>query len=175
MFNISSIGSFKTLKSKFNKMEWWQKIVVVIVGLYVVKYLIDALKLTAAIGAVVALKDQVSQLTGGAETFEGESSESDSTLTCTMYYTTWCGYCKKAKPHWEKLTNLFNGKTVNGKKIFITKIDCEKYPELAKQQGIEGYPTFKFDLNGKYFDYNGGHSLDDFKQFVTSIVHADSA
>lgn len=160
-------------------MPWWQKAIIVVIGLYVAKFILDVLKISAAVGALVALKKQVSFLTGGAETFdgdgEGDSETASTTLTCTMYYTSWCGYCKKAKPHWEKLTDMLHGKTVNGKKILITKVDCEKYPDLAKQQGIEGYPTFKFDIDGKYLNYIGGHSLDDFKKYIESIVQADYA
>ena len=160
--------SISSIKAQFNKMKFWQKIVVVVVGLYIVKYLLDALKLTATLGTLLAIKNYGN---GQTETFDGANS----TLTCTMYYTAWCGYCKKAKPHWEKLTDLLNGQNVNGKKILITKIDCDEQPDVAKQQGIQGYPTFKFDIDGKYLDYNGGHTLDDFKQFITSIANAGSA
>lgn len=148
--------------SKFNKLKLWQKIIVAIVTLYIVKYLIDALKLTAILGSLVAVKNQI--------VGETESFESVPTLTCTMYYTTWCGYCKKAKPHWDNLIGELNKQTINGKKIVVTKIDCDEHPEIAKQQNITGYPTFKFNLDGTYLDYSGGHTFEEFKQFIKSVV-----
>ena len=99
---------------------------------------------------------------------ENYSGEAD--LVCTMYYTNWCKFCKKAKPEWAQLEQEFNGKVVNGKKIMIVKVDCEKDPEIAEQENIKGYPTFKFNMKGKYYDYPDEPVFQKFKTFIEYLV-----
>lgn len=96
---------------------------------------------------------------------------SNSVLNCTMYYVDWCPHCKDAKPEWKKIMDSYNGKTVNGKKIIVTSIDCEKTPEgiaAAKKAGVESYPTFKFDLDGQELKFSGERTYPSFKKFIDS-------
>ena len=98
----------------------------------------------------------------------------DKTLRCTMFYAPWCGACKNAHPEWDHLEHEFNGKVMNGTKILITKIDCEENKEIADQEDIEAYPTFKFDLNGKYFDYPDEPTFEKFKTFIEFVLGRSS-
>lgn len=91
-------------------------------------------------------------------------------LKCTMYYVNWCPHCTSAKPHWNKLEQEMNGAVVNGKKILITKVDCEANPEVAKAQNITGYPTFKFDMNEKHFEYQDEAVFDKMKTYIRNIA-----
>ena len=145
------------------KLPMWQKVVLLVVVIWVMDELLN-----------LGIRDMImSRREGmcGQNHDDGlEGFKSNTTLQCTMYYTEWCPHCKSAKPEWNKLMNEFNGKNVNGKKILITKIDCEKYPELAKKQNIEGYPTFKFVLDGSELEYTGGRSYLEFKRFIQSVV-----
>jgi len=109
----------------------------------------------------------------GMERFAESGAKSIGTLTCTMYYVNWCPHCKDAKPEWEKLVQAFHGKTINGKKILITKVDCEKFPEVAKQQNVTGYPTFKFDLDGRQLNFQGERSFDSFKKYIENVAYSD--
>jgi thiol-disulfide isomerase/thioredoxin len=104
----------------------------------------------------------------------GYPKTADKTLTCTMYYTEWCPHCKSAKPEWAKLKEMFNGKTVKNTKILIVSIDCEKYPEIAKKQNVTGFPTFKFDLDGRSFDFDGDRRFDNFKRFIEEVLNNDN-
>ena len=106
------------------------------------------------------------------ERFEGQKT-SAGTLTCTMYYVDWCPHCKDAKPEWDKIINLLHGKTLNGKKIIVTKIDCVKNPDVAKRLGINGYPTFKFNLDGRELDFTGERKFESFKQFIDKVTRDD--
>jgi thiol-disulfide isomerase/thioredoxin len=128
-------------------MKWWQKLFVIVLFSYSFYNVYRSYK---------------AREMGGPERFE----DSARTLTCTMYYTTWCGYCKKAKPHWQKIMDELNNKTVDAKTIVIKMIDCDQYPEIAKSEKVDGYPTFKFVFDGKYLDYKGGHTYDEFKSFI---------
>jgi thiol-disulfide isomerase/thioredoxin len=87
-------------------------------------------------------------------------------IVCSMYYVDWCKFCKKAKPEWEKLENEYNGKIVNGKKIVINSINCDENEEVAEQENIKGYPTFKFNMDGKYVDFPDEPVYDKFKTFI---------
>ncbi len=102
------------------------------------------------------------------ERFDG--AKKDGSLRCTMYYTDACHYCQETKPEWEKFIQLFNGKKVNGYSVLVTKIDCAKYPEVAKSKGITGFPTIKFDLNGRETDFSGERKIDGFQEYMEKIT-----
>jgi thiol-disulfide isomerase/thioredoxin len=104
------------------------------------------------------------------EGFGDQKGSEPGTLTCTMYYVDWCPHCKTAKPEWKKLMDMFHGKTINGKKVLVVSIDCEKYPDVAKKQNVTGYPTFKFDLDGKPLNFNGERQFNEFKRFIESVL-----
>ena len=165
MLSTKNITNITKLFKQIKSLTWWQKIIALLVGLYVFKYLLDAFKIT---NTIRALADMKSQIIGNTETFDGE--EGAGTLNCTMYYAPWCGHCKTAKPEWEKLEGELNGKTINGISVNISKIDCDQNPKVAEEQGIQGFPTFKFEMNGKYLDYNGGRTYSEFKQYIESVV-----
>jgi thiol-disulfide isomerase/thioredoxin len=149
--------SLRSIKGNFDKLRWWQKLSVIMVGIYLLFFLLKVL------GVSLPFPKRKT------ENFEGDA---DNNLKCTMYYTTWCGYCKKAKPEWEKITAEFNDKLINGTKVLVTKVDCDQDPDAAKQAGVEGYPTFKFELNGEYIDFNGDRTYGDFKKYIETIVYA---
>jgi thiol-disulfide isomerase/thioredoxin len=92
-----------------------------------------------------------------------------STLKCIMFFTEWCGYCKKAKPEWERLRVEMDGKVVADKRIVITGVDCDKDEATAKRYGINAFPTFKFEIDGQVLDYSGENTFDGFKRFIQSI------
>ncbi len=153
-----------TYTRKIMRMKLWMKLLLIVIVVWLLDLVFD-------IGVISNLKR-----TFNVENFSGineEIEESKSTLTCTMYYTEWCGYCKKAKPEWSKITDEYNNKTLNGKTIIITKINCEENPEIAKEQGVEGYPTFKFSLDGQEQVYSGERTYNAFKQYIEGIVHND--
>lgn len=69
--------------------------------------------------------------------FEAETSTG---LKLVDFYTTWCGYCKKQN---EVLSELSD----NG--IWIGKLDCDKNASVAKEYGIQSFPSFVLFKNGK--------------------------
>ena len=106
----------------------------------------------------------------GAGLEEQMNGGGEDAVVCTMYYVDWCKFCKKAKPEWAKLEQEYHGKTVNGKKILIVKINCEENPEVAEKEQIQGYPTFKFNSNGKYYDYPDEPTFDKFRVFIEHLT-----
>jgi len=100
------------------------------------------------------------------EAFDNNGGSSDQIFA--MYYADWCGHCKRTKPEFEKLMQSYNGN------VKISMIDCEapENKDLAKQQGINGFPTIRYypsGLNSNYQDYSGGRTYSDFVQYLGSI------
>ena len=148
-----SVGYYKTVVDRFNAMKSWQQVLVMLV-----------------VG--VALWTMMKYVKGMffVERFEQSESGNNKQLVCTMFYTEWCGYCKKAKPEWDKLMGEMHGQSVNKTNVVFRKIDCDKEVDLAKQYNIQGYPTFKFEMDGKVIDYDGGNTYSEFKNFINRLL-----
>lgn len=159
--NIISWHTFKmdTLQNyygQFAVLDWKVKVAVV-AGLFIVLYFV------------------YNTLFGRADVpNDAEQFKSEGTLTCTMYYTTWCPACKKAKPEWSKVQQALDGQTINGNKISILKVDCDEDPQAAEAAGIKGYPTFHLNLNGQHFEYDDERTFDKMKDYITSIAYSTS-
>ena len=56
----------------------------------------------------------------------------------TLVHAKWCGYCKKAKPEWDKLVSNNNFNNVE-----LRDIEDTNKEEMAKYKGkVKGFPTF---------------------------------
>lgn len=69
-------------------------------------------------------------------------SDPNTNPTFVMFYTNWCGYCKKAMPNFDGLTCRDNDD------INIIKINADVQNDLINQHKIEAYPTFRLYFNG---------------------------
>ncbi len=88
--------------------------------------------------------------------------ETSSGLKLVDFYTTWCKYCKNQESVLEDLSN-------NG--IWIGKLDCDKHPELAHEQGVTGFPSFVLFKNGrKEAQFAGYHSKSELLNKLTSYL-----
>ena len=82
--------------------------------------------------------------------------------TLIFYYVDWCGHCKNFKDTWAKLEqNEKLLKTVN-----LEKINCEEQEDIAKEEGIEGFPTIKLYVDNKVLDYEGDRTEQSLINFV---------
>ena len=91
---------------------------------------------------------------------------------CSMYYTNWCGYSKRALPEYKKLINTHHGKKINGVSVIVEKIDCEKEKELCKENNIKGYPTIKLFYNDKKHTYKGDRNFHHLKKWLESLLYS---
>lgn len=149
MFNF--LNSFR----KENKVILVVLIVVLVIAVF---WPNNRPNLSAGIGAHIGnLRGTIEiEAFGGADT-KGEF---------VMFYAPWCGHCKKLMPAFDQLGSNFEGVT-------ITKIDCDKNPDVAKAHGVQGFPTIKFFRNGMsdpqtYVVYDGERSVDGLKSFLMS-------
>jgi thiol-disulfide isomerase/thioredoxin len=60
-----------------------------------------------------------------------------------MVKAEWCGYCKKAKPEFEKAQSFFGGASAFG------YVDYEKNPRLCEKLKANSFPTIKMVKDGK--------------------------
>ncbi|CRL04106.1 CLUMA_CG017219, isoform A [Clunio marinus] len=82
-----------------------------------------------------------------------------------MFYTNWCGYCKKLKPHYASAATEVKGKHV------IAAMDMEK-PENNPARGvfnITGFPTLIYFEDGlPKYPFEGENTKDGLIAFVTN-------
>lgn len=102
------------------------------------------------------------------EHFESEPSSN----TLYFFHTTWCGWSKKAWPHWKELKRLMDNRNVTygGKKVSLVAIDADEHKDIAKQYHVEGYPSFRLKTPEQIFEYSGPPSVDKFRDFLKKTL-----
>ncbi len=100
--------------------------------------------------------------------FEFEAFTNETDPAFVMYYADWCGHCKKAKPHFQKLMDS------NKSNVKVMMINCEDKAnaELVKSQNIKGFPTIRYyskGLNEKFEEYDGERSFDAMLNYVNKV------
>ena len=107
---------------------------------------------------------------------EGFSSDGDRKKpSLCLFYAPWCPHCKTIMPDFDRLKRELDGKLCS-----VLKINCDENKELAKQHGIEGYPTIKFlprgvDAPQWYVTYDGERSFGGMKKFAEQQVKGNPA
>ena len=64
--------------------------------------------------------------------------------TIVFWYTNWCPHCAKSKIEWKNFTTYLDNNEKDKYKNFIIsrhEIDCDKQENLAKDFGIDKFPT----------------------------------
>ena len=128
-------------------------------------YVIGVLVLLVGVVLFYPIK-KVQRFVGGyVEAFSNldELLESDKP-TFVAFVTSWCGYCKKLKPEWDKFQKEYTGS------VQVISIDCDEHKDLAKKYEIGGYPTIKYfskGLKNKGEDYTGGRTSSEFINFLS--------
>jgi len=91
---------------------------------------------------------------GSAPTPGGGEAQDEVTLS--LIYAPWCGHSKRMLPDYEKVKQEFDGKVINGKKINIEAHDATtpEGKEVAKKNGVKGFPTMILEKNGEKQQYN---------------------
>lgn len=89
-------------------------------------------------------------------------------LTADVYYfyTTWCPYCVKARPEWDKFKTYWKDKKKNNYTLLFSEIDCDKNESLASKYDVETYPCIKLIKDGKIYDYDAKPTLENLNKFL---------
>ena len=86
------------------------------------------------------------------------------------FWATWCPYCKKARPEWNKFKSMYENKTIKGHKLEFVEIDCDKDEATATQFKVESYPTIKLVKGGSIIEYDAKPKFETLKVFVESSL-----
>jgi thiol-disulfide isomerase/thioredoxin len=86
------------------------------------------------------------------------------------FYTTWCPYCTKARPEWNKFKAHWNNKKKNGYTLLFSEIDCDKNESLSSKYEVETYPCIKLIKDGKIYDYDAKPTIENLNTFVNSCM-----
>ena len=73
------------------------------------------------------------------------------------------------KPHYEQWAQEFEGKA------FLVKVDPDENSETPQQQGVTGFPTYKFFKNGQCLDTIVGANKDGIYAKIMEFVNAFEA
>jgi thiol-disulfide isomerase/thioredoxin len=90
-----------------------------------------------------------------------------------MYYVDWCGYCKKAKPEFEKLIQNYKGII----QIKMMDAEADENKELVHSQNIRTFPTIRYYPSGiqyDYQDYNENRNYNDFINYLSNKIHKEN-
>jgi len=119
--------------------------------------------LAIALMAALALAEGPVVLT--SSTFDTEVLNSGKNAF-VKFYAPWCGHCKAAKPHWDKLGAEYAASA----SVLIGDVDCTVEEALCSKFDVKGYPTIKYWVNGEQKDYQGGRDYDAFKKFTADTL-----
>ena len=116
-----------------------------------------------AIGSATGLA--IGSATGSAK---GPAKE----LEVHMVYTDWCGHSKRALPHFDKAASELDGKTMGDYKVKFTKTDADtpEGKQIAKDNGVKGFPTHILKVDGKKIEGAVGRTYDELVAKVKSIT-----
>jgi len=91
---------------------------------------------------------------------------------CEMiyFYTTWCPFCKKARPEWDKFKEEWAGKKINGYMITFTEVDCDVNDAMANKYDVKSYPTIKLVKEGQVIDFDARPTADALTQFAVTVL-----
>jgi thiol-disulfide isomerase/thioredoxin len=93
-----------------------------------------------------------------------------------MFYTTWCGWSKKAMPEWEKLNATLQATPVFGTtKVKPIAVDAEQDRKLADTYEVEGYPTILLETADGITHYQKRVTADGLLQFLRQTLGKERA
>lgn len=70
------------------------------------------------------------------------------------FYAPWCGHCQKMAADWEQLAVSLDGS------VHVARVDATKETDLAKEWGVEGFPTLRLIQGEKVYTYSGPRTAD---------------
>lgn len=93
-------------------------------------------------------------------------------VAIVKFYVNYCGWCKKLAPTWNEFEKEYHNKTINGKKIMVLSVDCEKHPDMCRLFKIRGYPTILIIKNNETIEYNDERTVAALKNVVTNVCRS---
>lgn len=111
--------------------------------------------------------ESVNQYTEEYENDVVKESFTSNKKTFVMFYAPWCGHCKRTMPAYQRIIDSYK----NDQNITVIKVDCDQNKNIARDHGIQGFPTFRLyptGMNNKnnYEEYEGGRTFEDINEYI---------
>tara|TARA_B110000444_G_scaffold191505_1_gene181266 strand:- start:3422 stop:3865 length:444 start_codon:yes stop_codon:yes gene_type:complete len=91
-------------------------------------------------------------------------------VVIVKFRVSWCGYCKKLAPIWERLNKKHDESTLkSGRTVKLVSLDCDKHKKLAKSHGIQGFPTIKIFKEDRVYEYNDANTFKELDKFIKEL------
>ena len=78
----------------------------------------------------------------------------------------WCGHCKKAKPHFEKLVKASPVKMQDGSEVTIRMLDSDADKAEVNALNVKGFPTILYRSGSTSQEYPGERTYDGVMGFL---------
>ncbi|XP_060520991.1 protein disulfide-isomerase TMX3 [Cylas formicarius] len=85
----------------------------------------------------------------------------DGAFWLVKFYAPWCGHCKRLEPIWAQVAQALSGRNVR-----VGKVDCTRFPSIAEEFRIGGYPTIKFVKPDGDHTYHGDRTRDELVNYA---------
>ena len=82
-------------------------------------------------------------------------------LWLMKFYAPWCGHCKKLEPVWKHVAQ-----SLGDTPIRVARVDCTRFPAVASEFSIRGYPTIMFLKGDNVYTYEGDRTREDIVAFA---------
>ena len=91
-------------------------------------------------------------------------------VVIVKFRVSWCGYCKKLAPIWERLNKKHDESTLkSGRTVKLVSLDCDKHKKLGKSHGIQGFPTIKIFKEDRVYEYNDANTFKELDKFIKEL------
>eukprot|EP00096_Caligus_rogercresseyi_P011615 TRINITY_DN4617_c0_g1_i1.p1 TRINITY_DN4617_c0_g1~~TRINITY_DN4617_c0_g1_i1.p1 ORF type:complete len:453 (+),score=106.85 TRINITY_DN4617_c0_g1_i1:100-1458(+) len=81
------------------------------------------------------------------------------------FYAPWCGHCKKLEPIWK-----LSEQSLAHDPVRVARVDCTRFPAVATEFNIQGFPTILFLKGENQYAYEGDRTREDIVAFSKKLL-----
>lgn len=81
------------------------------------------------------------------------------------FYAPWCGHCKRLEPIWAHVAQALYKTNIR-----VGKVDCTRFPSIASEFDVSGYPTIKFIKPDGDYIFHGDRTKEDIVNFAIRMA-----
>ena len=120
----------------------------------------DSRYIAVLIVILVIVVYYLTYMTEGDSSIEDVIKNNDNVFVA--YTVSWCGYCKKLKPEFDKL--------IKNNKSNVVIMEFEDADKNEPNIEVKSYPTIVLFRKGKVINYDGGRTEVEMRSFIGSNI-----